>query len=512
MSCHMVLGRRFEMISYLIALLAFLSTVGCVATDPSGITRVLTQRVTEEADDFALSCTTTTVPMQIDVLMNAARKFNPGLLMLRDVLETLRVEAMTVTDLRNPELRLAYDQESQITERSWWRDGVSATGGEQTWSPIGSASDHTEESDIVRLGLRFFPPNPWLMRAGMSEARARLAAANADLQAAEWRVECAIGRIVSEIHALREERKIALQLETLREDVSRDVDALLRRQQTTITDELDNRQRLLRAKEEVIDLDRSIAQQLDQLVLLCGVTPDMEHTPVGEMKLDLPEDELRMLEDSILESRQDILAAYWRHQESLAALRGAKARRIPWISYLQGTYAKGNSTEPLSAASALNEAAVSGIPSTVITTDDRETEEWGLEAAIEIPLLTIHKGATRIERAQAQRRALALKQAIRNAGVEWGAAKLRWSAAREKAVRCKTALQEHRARISIITPSIQQAGDIGPEPKWKLREIELQLRHSDLQANREMELAYWRLREACGRRIGGSDTPDQNHN
>lgn len=441
------------------------------------------------------------IPLEIDALMNAARMHNPELQMLRDLVDEARAFAVTLTGIRNPELRVSYDQGSQVTERSWWREEAE-TQGSTEWVPAASRRHHTEDADVVRLGLRLFPPNPWLMRAEGAAARATLAAAMADLQAAEWRTECAIGRAVSEITGLREELEIARQLEALQADAAKAVEELLRHQQADVLDELEVRQRGIRANEDVTRSEQAIAVALDQLVLLCGVTPDTDDLRGTALQPHISEEEMQALGRDVLESRQDIMASYWRLQAALSALRGGKARRIPWFAHVQGSYAKGVAKEPLDASVGFETISTGGTEPVLAATDENESEEWGIETAIEIPVFTFHAGATRVERAEVDRRGRALKETIRRAGLEWEAAKRRWNAACELTARQQAVAREHRRKAELLARPIAEAHDMGPEAQWKLREMELQARHAAARAGREQVLAFWRLREVSGKRIG----------
>lgn len=439
-------------------------------------------------------------PLTLAALVNSACQHNPEILTLRGAVEAARAEAITVTGLRNPELRMEYGEGSRYTGRTWYQPSGAANGGGVDWRPAADVRKRESESDVVRLGLRLFPPNPWLLRAQGAGARARFAAATADLRAAEWRLECAIGRLLSEIRTLRRELRIACQQAEVRREYTAAVIARLQHNQGSALDQLDARQRHLRATEDVAVIEELLREKLQAVFDLSGASLEGEAAEI-EGEPEVPLTALAGLEFRWMESRQEVVAAYWRHQGAMATLREAKARRIPWLSHVQGSYGRGTTGEEKDAIAALSGAPSGLTPDSQIAVDDSEDEEWSIEAAVEIPVFSFYGGATRMERTEVARCAQVLRATLRRAGAEFGNARFLWLNARERTKECQAGLADVENQAEHLGRQMEEAGLLGPEEQLAVTEMKLQAQRAALQARRSESLAFWRFREACGERI-----------
>lgn len=498
--------RRARFRTAVIAWITGLAISGCRSTPPSATGFPVFPAAVERHHASGEVGLPAAPVFSFDALVNAARQHNPELLALQDAMESARAEAVTATGLRNPELRVEYGEGSRLTGRTWYRSSVPPEPGRPAGVPQGTIRHEDVDSDAVRFGLRLFPPNPWLLRAQGACSRARFAAAAAELQAGEWRLECAIGKALSEMRTLGHELEVVRQQASLRREYADAVSSRMKQQQATALDELDARQRLLRATEDVAQLEQALLQKEQWLTELSGVAPGQSGEAGGLPVAGVAPGAVSGLDGRLFESRQDVMAAYWRHQGAIALLRESKSRRIPWLAHVQGSYARGSSEEQVEAMAAFS-SGFPGAPADGFTTDRGEDEEWSIEAALEIPVFAFHAGASRVERVELARCARLLRETVRRAGMELETSRSQWKAAAERAGQCQAELDGIQQETSKLGRALEQAGLWGPEEQLKVREMMLQTRRAAIRTAGEKEAAFWRLREASGQRIEAGPPP-----
>lgn len=476
---------------------------GCRSSRDSGAEAVVIDW-NPPAVSFDASSHQDSIPLVLSSLVNSAKHNNPELLALREAMEVARAEAVTVTGLRNPELRVEYNEGNQVTERTWYGNGA-GIGTPPEWLPLKSVSDRTVESDGTRYTLRLYPPNPWLMRVQGGGTRARFAAASADLQAAEWQAECAIGSMLTEILGIQRELEIVRNQSVLRRDYLAAVQLLVNQQQATALDELDADQRQMRAEDDAAVLEQALLDRYTQLSVMVGAP--VQETPFGggvgvnESTVSITPEMARTLRGRLVEARADVMAAYWRHQDALALWREKRMGRMPWFTYLQGSYAKSDSSDQVDAVGRQSFNADLITPSSVVSADDDDDEAWSIEAGLEIPVFAFHGGATRIQQANVKRYAVALRESVRKAQTEFDMAYQGWLTAVARAEAASRGTDVRQAKATELIRKLDSAGGMGPEARLKVDEMILQLKRAEIQAVRVRDMAWWRLQGSAGVRL-----------
>lgn len=440
-------------------------------------------------------------------VLAAALLHNPELVALRQAAEVARAQAVTVSGLRNPELRLGYGEGARMTERSWYTNTAYSTflpPATNNWVPLNSYRGDTLDSESWRLTLRLYPPNPWLLRAQGAANRALAEAAGADARACEWRVACEVRRHFARLAFLEKELRTVGRLAELKAAHAGAVRTLAAANQVTAMAELDADQRHHALLMEQEKLRRERALELSELAAVVG-------GPVGDVALDagaepglgdrpgrIDGERAVALAAEAVERRGEVVAAYWRHQAALAALREARGTRVPWFTYLQGSYGKGESREQFEAAEALQNGAAGVWPDPVIASDNTEDEEWSVEAGIEIPIMTLGPGATRVQRADCRRYAGLLAEQTRSVAGQCREAVDGWTEARARLEQVRRLTGEQARKIEALRATLARTDGLAPEDRLKVDEMALQLERTLAQAEQECALAWIRMQETFG--------------
>jgi outer membrane protein TolC len=440
------------------------------------------------------------VPLNLTALVSAARLHNPELVVLREAMEVARAEAMTVTGLRNPELRVEYSEGDRVTERTWYADG--GRGSVPEWAPLGSYRDRVSESDGIRYTLRLYPPNPWLMRIQGAGSRARFAAAAADLQAAEWRIECEIGALLAQISGVQRELEIVRKQACLQRDYTMVVQSLIRHQEATVLDELGAEDRQMQAEDDAAILEAGLAEQFRQLSVLVGAPVQSLMAGEAPSGRGSPHRATPAMAETrrsqLVESRGEVMAAYWRHQDALAGWREARLSRVPWLTHLQASYAKADESERVDAAAGLSVNTAIAPPGRTVSADENTDEGWSVEAAIELPLFAWQSGATRIQQANVRRYAVALRECARQVQAEFDEAYRAWQAAVTRTDIARGRIITRRQKAVELKRSLEGENGLGPEARFKVEEMLLRLQQAEVNADREEDMAWWRLQQSSG--------------
>jgi outer membrane protein TolC len=203
----------------------------------------------------------------------------------------------------------------------------------------------------------------------------------------------------------------------------------------------------------------------------------------------------------LVEARAEVMAAYWRHQDALSLLKEVRVSRMPWFTYLQGSYAKSESRDQIDTAGrmALNEDVTTF--DSIVTADDNQDEAWSIEAGIEIPLFSFHGGATRVQRANVKRFALALRESLRQSQAQFDMAYRGWRTAVTRVDAVCGVIAARQAKATELIRKLDEAGGMGPEARLKVDEMILQLRRVEIQAIRARDTAWWRFQGSAGVRL-----------
>ena len=252
-------------------------------------------------------------PVTVEAAIERATACSLQIKALRAAVAVAKQRKSAATDIEDPEAIIAWGNVDDL------------------WD----SSANTQNSNAARrVGGRFYFPNPFLVVPRVSARRADLQAAQADLQAARWLIECEVRRLIAEIQYLSEDTALAedlvrqydLIVKAVRDRAGQgaatafDILSAVERQLQTQNDLDQTRHRLLLAQ-------RELAALLD----LPSASPQLTtNTPPAS---PLPESAITVatMQRAALQHRGDVAALHWRSLAAMSAYREARNARIPWI-------------------------------------------------------------------------------------------------------------------------------------------------------------------------------------
>lgn len=488
---------------------------GCTSPDPDA--RLPLNFRNSSPDAFVEQpVPTADAPMPVPAAIDVALRNNPQIQLLKQAAEVAKAAARTCADLKDPEVVLDYGQGDEETDRSWLvpNSAVSASSSGASTAPLPPGGEQynltrspntfhgtTAETESYQVSIRFYPPNPWQINARSSGARAAYAAAVADVHCAEWQVRSQLKALFARIGYMKDELVLIGQLAEVRAASAGQAQALLDKNQASVADAMAASQRYIQTLNDRDKLERDLAAAKAELALLSGQTVGDVDVAVGDVvctNINVSALSAEALQEQALQNRCEVAAAYWRSQAAMAALKEAKAGRIPWFTRLQGSY--GQSTR-----SANEDVAwqMAGSPPVMdagdsISIDDEEQDEWRVEAIVSIPLFSAGPGATRVQQASCKQAVAALGEATRVAVAQVHDAlnALKETEARTDRLGAEIAPRMEEARA--LLNDLQQSPNVVPGTLEKIKEVSIETERMLLKSGYDRLAALIQLEQAVG--------------
>lgn len=304
-----------------------------------------------------------------------------------------RHQAAVDTAWRDPQLRLGIHR-GELEEETAGRLATTT----DPWLPAAPPEPElrpreweTRDTSGYEAGLRVYVENPfvnqWLRKRGAATAQAK----EAESQEAAYAVYCEVRGLCLEAAALRAEIDLLGQIAALRTQ-ARDIRS--RQAAAGVAHAFDLIGAVTRVAAIRSDLREKEAEHrriLRQIAILADVPAEQIRLrpPAAETLPDAAAWEPEALAGLALARRPD-LARREREQAAAAhGVRAAQAGLLPWFDYVEGTY------EGESAQAEAYEDYTTGFDQT-----DRETTEWQLRFAVNIPIFGWDGKEVRLTRAQ----------------------------------------------------------------------------------------------------------------
>jgi outer membrane protein TolC len=478
-------------------------------------------------------------PRELDVqaAIDLALKNNAQIVYLREAAEVARAQAGAALEFRDPELIFAYGEGERKADRSWLvprselaplysypskgylisedpnqlaketdpmvQRALIPPGGQYNYLTMSSNtfSGTTMDSDAYKIGVRFFPPNPWTARARLATYRAEYAAALADAYVMEWEVASRVRELYAWIAYLRQDLALAREQAEVRQNAATSAATLVDNGQIPTVEALAAAQRHLQAQADCDKQEHEIRLAVTELGTLIGRsvpeeairTQSNSTTTLDEKTLDALE-----LQRKALRNRREIAAAYWRSQQAEAALREARSTRIPWLTGVEGTYSESNRREDPDAAWGLEGRTAELDPFYSIPIDNEEDTEWRVEAVVSIPLFSLGPQVTRVQRAQYRQAMETLGALTRQtlSEVTDALASLRRIETRSTAFQADCAARLAHAQDALN--EMQKNPGFAPDDAIRLREIAIDLQRMRARLEYDRQMAILQLGKSVG--------------
>ena len=288
--------------------------------------------------------------MSVNDVIERAMALSDAILDQRAALTIAEKSEEASRDWQNPELRMSY------------------RGGELDVDRAALDPSSTRDQNDYKVGIRFFPQNPWGRSSRISAAKANTLAVQARLQYEEWQVSVAVRRLCSQIHYHKGELEIGEKLESLYSDTLKTVREREEQGHSTAQDVLIASRRYIEALAEREKVSRNYAYTRQELAMLIAV-------PAAAMKIDIDSDAL-VSATLVQKDMSTLLSVLLKNRKYLAALKQEtsvarsryieeRSERIPWLEHVQVSHGWGDASEAES---------------------ERESSEWRVDVALSIPI------------------------------------------------------------------------------------------------------------------------------
>lgn len=224
--------------------------------------------------------------------------------------------------------------------------------------------DAYSRDDQLSLLIRFRLPNPWERRANIEIAAAETARAESEYLIEEDKVILAVRELYEELTMLENTQRSSVALGGVYQKYRQEFEAVNLPELADVT--ADIRRESGRNKLDQREHRSDIARVREELSSFCGLNqPDrikISDRPVRRM-VSLKDLDVEYLASIAQLHRSDLLDLQSRHQLAKAELMGAKARRIPFVTFVDG-----------------------GWSTTQTTSRTGESDEWAIRAGVSLPL------------------------------------------------------------------------------------------------------------------------------
>jgi outer membrane protein TolC len=309
-------------------------------------------------------------PLTLNAAIERALICDPQIARLHNEIELIN-DSLT-PNLRDPELRLGYGEDSSDISHNRWDSENSTTTGNVN----GDRSSY-------RVAVRFFPPNLWTHSAIDTQRKAIYAEAQAKLKAQQNRIASDIRVSFAEISHLKRSRQRCTTLVKLYEQQQKKANELSQNGNLSSFESIAFSRRYLRALSKLTKLNLQYNTAIQQLASKLRIpSSQISLSNYRLLQLDLSDSGVRELEALMLHSRSDLAALAWHRIAAEAKLKKEQRERLPWIQHLQLSYGTDDTTTSGSDTTLENDGN-----STIDWRDDRaDNDEWAVTTAISIPL------------------------------------------------------------------------------------------------------------------------------
>jgi outer membrane protein TolC len=309
--------------------------------------------------------------------------------------------------LRDPELRLSYEEDNATVERHRWNTttGSSTTG------------KNDNDSSEYRVAMRFFLPNIWTHSSIELQQKSAYKAAESELKAAKQKITTEIRLSFAKLNYLEQSRRLSEQLVTLYANKQSKVDQLTAAGNLSTLDNIDFSRRHLKALSELTHIENDFNRELKNLAeRIC--LPLNSFIPVIEnrklLQIDTSDAGINELHALMMQNRADLTALGWRKIEAEATLKTLQREHMPWFRHVQFSYGAGSG----SSSGGDIETSPSERSQYSYRDDDADGDEWAVTTAISIPLYGTGGSDSRLLTMQVQQAATAETSKIKQAELQ----------------------------------------------------------------------------------------------
>lgn len=265
------------------------------------------------------------------------RRVRPGA--TRDVIDTVEYETIRETDRRRQNTRSSdgiFTNEESESRTQNTRRRIVERSREYSYHP-----DDTSRDDELTLMIRWDLPNFWERRALIEQAAGEIARAEADYLVEEDKVILKVREMFEELTTLEATLRTHNSRRSIHERYRADVERLNLPELANLAGNI--RQEIHRLRRNARELRSDIARVRGELAAFCRIE-DASRIAVpplpGRRIVSADALDVDYLVSMALLHRSDLLDLQARHQLAQAELKGAKAMRIPSLSFVDFGWAR----------------------------------------------------------------------------------------------------------------------------------------------------------------------------
>jgi outer membrane protein TolC len=439
--------------------------------------------------------------LTVDATVQLALRNNHELAVLRQSAVAAKAERRATLDIADPDLRLSFGTASADVTRD-----LLANSAYTNTSPTAiAASNQTltakrvESSESLRVDLRIYPPNPWVQHARWSAADGLARAAEADLRAAEWRITAGIRRCFEHIRQNRRQTAALERLLAVQRELAQLLETQAEKGQATALDAMNATRRCLETaadRDRLADARALVVRELSGFVGQSLTESALVDSPAPAAPRSAPAD----LQREAARLRAELQSFYWQWRSARATYNESRANRIPWFSFIQGSYIWTEDVENQDVVwyQADGTPYSDPTPSAQLTYDTTATTEWRLEAAVSVPLFSAFGKTTAARRARMKEAELRLLEGEEQIREEVAAAAAEVEAAEAHLRRSREQTGGILANMRRLLADMEQRSGVAATEIAVLKEGILRSEFTLLQTEDRYHLAILRLEELVG--------------
>ena len=478
--------------------IAILCLPGCIAPsadnpdDPDN-TSERSAEIADALNKLSMPPSTTTPPvvltpvtghMNLLVAINNAIAHSDRIALLRAAVDIAAQQKFVARDLRDPELRLSHETGLSSGTRAYLSTNL---------TPRSSSANAVGNN----LALRLFPPNPWALSARVSGATANYYADLAYLRHEEWLITIEICRLFAEIQYLENDVQLIDQLTGVYKDTQDILEESMRQGQSTLQDLMTASRRYLRALSErnnVIHLYEEAHRQLAELTAIPAdqiklVFDENMPKPIDSVLMDM-----NFLENEAIQNRPDLTALFWRTEASKAKYKEACAERKPWLEFIQFSYATGSQSEDTDEFDIFT-------GSTATTRDDVDDDEWRVDIAISVPIISWLNHSTTASLSEHELAKMEESALLKRIHRKISSALSTMKSIEESQKQYETESTPIIQQMQNVLTSLEDENVLSPDQIARIKEEILETQRLKLKAEYDHLSAFLTLEEALGKQI-----------
>jgi outer membrane protein TolC len=344
--------------------------------------------------------------LDADTAVALALQNAPNLALLKEQVNVAAAQRRAAVQIADPEIRVSYDRsESGTSDYSsgaasnapWVTDGLlgnlvqdAPTSTEQI-TGIQRTSDNQETFSV---SVRFSPPNPFVMAHDRSAADARVYFAKAQLRSAEWQLSTNVRMTWEEIRYIQDDLALLDQLAEVHRNYEMVLEERAKQGGATLLDLAGASRRYLRTTVERDRVGRERSSALRVLAGLVGIPANSLSIPSAPPPLPQIDHSLldaAGLEGVALQYRADLMALLWQCIAAHKDVRSCKASRLPWFTFIQGSYVNSMSRSARNPYTQWTGTDGTSLlyPDPFTSRDETDGTEWSITAGFEIPFFSM---------------------------------------------------------------------------------------------------------------------------